>query len=258
MSQCHRWTDDVLSSSEKASTMSSYSCPSVYICHLGSSTFFLKRFTGFSEWFMGGDCLITLIISLWSLHHTLNCMVLLKSSTPSSQISVSQSRRKDEFGTLINHLGFLFDFNLIKVRLPPNKHAHATQAVSNLALRKIITQALFKDTLGFLSHCCQVISLSHLFLHQLYSLLKGRSQYYCIHLNYKVKQDLRWWKLFLSSWSVISLIYLSHSVFNISTDAGSLKGIRDLYDGRISPWGSCPGTKKSLPTGNKCLWFYIR
>ena len=150
-----------------------------------------------------------------------------------SEFGFVKAEDKDEFGTLVSHLGFLFDSNLMEVRLPPNKHARATEAVSNLAARKSVQQASFEETLGFLSHCCQVIPLGRPFLRQLFSLLKRKSRYRRIRLNSEVKQDLRWWKLFLSSWSAISLIQLSRPVFQVSTDASGLKGIGGVYDGRI-------------------------
>ena len=39
--------------------------------------------------------------------------------------------------------------------------------------------------------------------------------------------------MFLSHWSFISLIQLTHSSFKVATDANSLKRIDDLYDNRI-------------------------
>ena len=121
----------------------------------------------------------------------------------------------------------------MEVRLPPNKHARAVRTVSELASRKSVPQASFEETLGFLSHCCQVIPLGRPFLRQLFSLLKRKSRYRRIRLNSEAKQDLRWWMLFLSSWSTISLIQLSRTVFHVNTDASGLKGIGGVYNGRI-------------------------
>ena len=150
-----------------------------------------------------------------------------------SEIGFVKAPEKDESGTVVTHLGFQIDSNLMEVRLPPNKHARAVRAVSELALRKHVPQASFEETLGFLSHCCQVIPLGRPFLRQLFSLLKRKLRYRCIHLNLEAKQELRWWTLFLSSWSTISLIQLSRTIFHVSTDASGLKGIGGVYDGRI-------------------------
>ena len=145
-----------------------------------------------------------------------------------------KANEKDEWGTVVTHLGFQFDSDLMEVRLPPNKHARAIKAVSDLlSLKSAVPQASLEETLGFLSHCCQVIPLGRPFLRQLFSLLKRKSHYRRIRLNSEVKQDLRWWKLFLSSWSTISLIQLSRPVFYVSTDASGLKGIGGVYDRRI-------------------------
>lgn len=150
-----------------------------------------------------------------------------------ADIGFVKAPEKDESGTIVTHLGFQIDSNLMEVRLPPNKHARAVRAVSELASRKLVPQASFEETLGFLSHCCQVIPLGRPFLRQLFSLLKRKSRYRHIRLNSEAKQDLRWWTLFLSSWSTISFIQLSRAVFHVSTDASGLKGIGGVYDGRI-------------------------
>jgi hypothetical protein len=150
-----------------------------------------------------------------------------------SEIGFVKAPEKDESGTVVTHLGFQIDSDLMEVRLPPNKHARAVRAVSELASRKLVPQAFFEETLGFLSHCCQVIPLGRPFLRKLFSLLKRKSRYRRIRLNSEAKQDLRWWTLFLSSWSTISLIQLSRVVFHVNTDASGLKGIGGVYDGRI-------------------------
>ena len=150
-----------------------------------------------------------------------------------SEIGFVKAPEKDESGTIVTHLGFQIDSDLMEVRLPPNKHARAVKAVSELASRKLVLQTSFEETLGFLSHCCQVIPLGRPFLRQLFSLLKRKSRYRRIRLNSEAKQDLRWWTLFLSSWSTISFIQLSRTVFHVSTDASGLKGIGGVYNGRI-------------------------
>ena len=150
-----------------------------------------------------------------------------------SEIGFVKAPEKDESGTVVTHLSFQIDSNLMEVRLSPNKHARAVRTISELASRKSVPQASFEETLGFLSHCCQVIPLGRPFLRQLFSLLKRKSRYRRIHLNSEARQDLRWWMLFLSSWSTISLIQLSRTVFHVNTDASGLKGIGGIYNGRI-------------------------
>ena len=93
-----------------------------------------------------------------------------------SEIGFVKALEKDESGTVVTHLGFQIDSNLMEVRLPPNKHARVVRAVSELASRKHVPQASFEETLGFLSHCCQVIPLGRPFLRQLFSLLKRKSR----------------------------------------------------------------------------------
>ena len=150
-----------------------------------------------------------------------------------SEFGFVKAPEKDEFGTVVTHLGFQFDSTSMEVRLPTSKYARAVRAVSELAARKSASFSFFEETLGFLSHCCQVVSLGRPFLRQLFSLLKRKSRYRRIRLNSEAKQDLRWWALFLSSWSTISLIQLSRTVFHVSTDASGLKGIGGHHNGQI-------------------------
>jgi hypothetical protein len=145
----------------------------------------------------------------------------------------SKAPEKDESGCIVTHLGFQFDSTKMEVRLPPNKQRRALQAVDTLLLKKSVTQSTLEEILGFLSHCCQVIPLGRPFLRQLFSLLRRKARYRRTRLTSTAKRDLRWWKIFLASWSSISLIQLSRPVFHVSTDASGLKGIGGVYDGRI-------------------------
>src|SRR5205814_6602980 len=84
---------------------------------------------------------------------------------------------------------------------------------------------LMLETLGFLSHCCQVIPLGRPFLCQLFSLLQRKARFHHTCLSSAAKKDLRWWQMFLSSWSSISLIHLSRPVYDLVTDVSGKKGI---------------------------------
>jgi hypothetical protein len=92
-----------------------------------------------------------------------------------SEIGFAKVPEKDKSGTIVTHLSFQIDSNLMEVHLPPNKHARRVRAVSELASRRSVPQAFFEETLSFLSHYCQVIPLGHPFLRQLFSLLKQKS-----------------------------------------------------------------------------------
>ena len=150
-----------------------------------------------------------------------------------NSFGLSKAPEKDECGTIVTHLGFEFDSARMEVQLPPNKLKRAQQAVDFLLAHKSVSQSSLEEILGFLSHCCQVVPLGRPFLRQLFSLLRRKARYRRSRLNSSARADLRWWQLFLSHWSSISLVQLSRRQFDVSTDASGLKGIGGLYDGRI-------------------------
>jgi hypothetical protein len=148
-------------------------------------------------------------------------------------IGLIKAPEKDESGTTVNHLGFEFDSAKMEVRLPPNKLRRAQLAVEALLVRKSVSQSSLEEILGFLSHCCQVVPLGRPFLRQLFSLLQRKARFRRARLSSSAKSDLRWWQLFLSHWSSISLLQLSRSTFDVATDASGLKGIGGIYNNHI-------------------------
>ena len=150
-----------------------------------------------------------------------------------SSFGLTKAPEKDETGTVVTHLGFEFDSQKMEVRLPPNKLLRAKFEVATLLTRKSISQAKLEEVLGFLSHCCQVVPLGRPFLRQLFSLLQRKARFRRTRISSPVKKDLRWWQLFLTSWSSIALIQLSRPTFQVFTDASGLKGIGGHYNNQI-------------------------
>jgi hypothetical protein len=84
------------------------------------------------------------------------------------------------------------------------------------------------STLGFLSHCCQVVRLGRPFLRNLFSLLcrHGRHPSSKTRLSSNPRNDLRWWHRFLVSWSsILTLIQLSRRFCDVSRDTSAAKWI---------------------------------
>ena len=186
----------------------------------------------------------------WSVSHYLDDFFAVfppsqKPSAPSNtfddvlaEFGFIKAPEKDESGTVVTHLGFQIDSDKMEVCLPPNKHSRALAAITSLASAKSTSHASLEQTLGFLSHCCQVIPLGRAFLHPLFALLKRNAPYRRIRLNSTVKQDLRWWNLFLHGWSSVTLIQLARPKFEVFTDASGTKGIggvfeRNLFSSRV-------------------------
>jgi hypothetical protein len=154
-----------------------------------------------------------------------------------SVFGLSKAAEKDSDGCVVIHLGFEFDSINMQVRLPPNKKQRAIDAVNSLLSSPHVSIIMLESTLGFLSHCCQVVPLGRPFLRQLFSLLcrtsDSKHRHRRLHIPRIVKKDLEWWLRFLTSWSSISMIQFSRENHDLATDASGVKGIGGVYRRRI-------------------------
>ena len=149
---------------------------------------------------------------------------------------ISKATEKDSQGCTVIHLGFEFDSINMEVRLPANKKTRALKSVQSLLSTKHVTFSDLEHSLGFLSHCCQVVPLGRPFLRSLFALLhhnQNRRHFRRIHLSHEAKRDLRWWQYFLNSWSSISLIQISCQNHDVATDASGTKGIGGVYKRQV-------------------------
>jgi len=74
-------------------------------------------------------------------------------------VGLTKAPEKDSEGTTVSYLGFEFDSMNMEVRLPPNKRLRALRAVHRLLNATSASYSALEETLGFLSHCCQVVPL---------------------------------------------------------------------------------------------------
>src|SRR5579859_7716480 len=145
--------------------------------------------------------------------------------------------KKDEMGTRVTHLSFTIDSHIMEASLPPNKRKRAITVVHNLLLKSWTSRARLEETLGFLSHCCQVVPIGRPFLRNLFSLLQistrsacsGRPPY--ARLTHAAHQDQQWWYVFLNLWSCSIPIQSidARRTFMIATDASGKKGIGGVF-----------------------------
>jgi hypothetical protein len=150
-----------------------------------------------------------------------------------TEFGLTKAIEKDSEGSVVVHLGFEFDTQNMQVRLPSNKKQRAIDAVDTLLSSRTVTYTMLETTLGFLSHCCQVVPLGRPFLRNLFSQLCRKSSHRHtrqLRLTSNSRHDLRWWRQFLLSWSTISLIQLSRTCFDVATDASGTKGIGGVYN----------------------------
>jgi Reverse transcriptase (RNA-dependent DNA polymerase) len=148
------------------------------------------------------------------------------------KFGLSKAAEKDSNGCMVVHLGFEFDSMQMQVRLPQHKKQRALDSVNALLSASSILLTDLESTLGFLSHCCQVVPLGRPFLRNLFSLLcrhGNRRPSSKTRLSSDARNDLRWWHRFLTSWSSISLIRTSRRFFDVATDASGGKGIGGVY-----------------------------
>ena len=89
----------------------------------------------------------------------------------------------------------------MEIRLPPNKKQRALDAVNSLLSSSTVSLSTLEPTLGFLSHCCQVVPLGRPFLRHLFSLIScctTRYRFRQILIPRAAEDDLRWWLRFLT------------------------------------------------------------
>ena len=184
----------------------------------------------------------------WNVTHYLDdFLFVFPPSTDTSPVSTefdrilakfgfSKATEKDSDGCVVVHLGFEFDTNKMQVTLPPNKRQRAIDAVDGLLSSPKITINALESTLGFLSHCCQVVPIGRPFLRHLFSLLcrcTERHRFRTIRIPHAAKEDLRWWQSFLQSWSSISMIQPSRTIHDVATDASGTKGLGGVYQRHV-------------------------
>jgi hypothetical protein len=146
-----------------------------------------------------------------------------------NEFRFSKAPEKDLNGSVVIHLSFEFESNLMQVRLPPNKEQRSLDSVLNLT-SSTVTLSTLESTVGLLSHCCQVVPLGRPFLRNTFSQicrnLPNRHHPHRIRLNPASRQDLRWW---LRSWSSITMIKVSRIPFDLAMDASGAKGIGGVH-----------------------------
>jgi len=153
-----------------------------------------------------------------------------------AKFGLSKAAEKDSNGCVIIHLGFEFDSSAMEIRLPPNKKQRPVNAVNSLLSSSTVSLINLESTLGFLSHCCQVVPLGRPFLRQLFSLLcrcTERHRFRRIRIPRAAKEDLRWWQRLLTSWSAVSMIQPTRTIYDVATDASGIKGIGGIFKRQV-------------------------
>ena len=154
-----------------------------------------------------------------------------------NDFGIQTEAKKDEMGTRVMHLGFNIDTTIMEASLPPNKRKRAIAIVHSLLLKSWISRTRLEETLGFLSHCCQVVPIGRAFFRNLFSLFQKATLAICsshppyAYLTHAARQDLQWWLIFLNLWSCSIPIQTidARPTFHIATDASGKKGIGGVF-----------------------------
>ena len=106
-----------------------------------------------------------------------------------AKFDLIKTTEKDSDGCIIVHLGFEFDSENMQVHLLSNKKQRALDAVNALLSSSIVTHTMLETTLGFLSHCYQVVPLGRPFLRNLFSqICRGNNH---SHHRFRLTRDSR-------------------------------------------------------------------
>jgi len=163
-------------------------------------------------------------------------------------------------GCIIVHLGFEFDSIKMQVTLPPNKKQRAVDVVELLLSASSVSISALESTLGFLSHCCQVVTLGRPFWRQLFSLLSRFSEgrrFRKIRIPRAIKEDLRRWQRFLESWSAVSMIQpFRETQMSLQMQVVS-KELEVYATGTFSPKRLHQGSIPNILIGRRCISFYM-
>ena len=131
-----------------------------------------KHCIGYLRHSKNGMSHIILTISSLSSHQTsISTQLSAEFDHILAKLGLSKATEKDADDCIIVHLGFEFDSIKMQVSLPPNKKHRALDAINSLLSASTVSLQSLESTLGFLSHCCQVVPLGRPFLRQLFSLL---------------------------------------------------------------------------------------
>jgi len=144
----------------------------------------------------------------WSLIHYLDdSLSVFPPNTDSKPLStfysvcddfgIQNEAKKDKMGTRVMHLRFNIDTTIMEASLPPNKCKRVIAVVHSLLLKSWISRTRLEETLGFLSHCCQVVPIGRAFLRNLFSFLQKATLAICsfrppyAYLTHTARQDIQ-------------------------------------------------------------------
>ena len=129
----------------------------------------------------------------------------------------------------LTYLGFEFNTVTMEIRLPGEKLKRIKQLVESWSSRKTTIKQL-ESLIGELQHVAAVVRPGRSFLHRMIALLSAArkgSRYCPVRLNKQFQSDIAWWRLFVSGWSGIALMWFlakESTQITLTTDASGQWG----------------------------------
>ena len=140
------------------------------------------------------------------------------------ELGISVNHEKDAAGTIAEFMAFELDTIKMQARLPDEKLQKGIRLLDSALAKGSIARPELESLIGFLSFAAKVILPGRAFLRRLYDLLAGFSYY--THITPGVKQDLLWWREFLSNWNGIKILrHPDQPVKYMWTDASGNLGL---------------------------------
>ncbi len=188
-------------------------------------------------------CWMLIVTLQWdSIIHYLNDFLVIQANM------IEARKYENDFDDLCTQLEFSIDLkkNLINItciflsieldsinmmtHLSSDKHQKTIQLVNSMFTKSSLSYKKLQTLLNFLSFAAKIIVSERVFLRWLFNnltVIKSRKQ----RINYSMRQDLLWWKTFLSKWNNVRLLRkreFRHFLY-LWINASDLHDMRDYY-----------------------------
>ncbi len=147
-----------------------------------------------------------------------------------AQLEFSINLKKNLIDITCIFLSIELDSINMMTRLSSDKHQKTIQLVNSALTKSSLSYEKLQTLLDFLSFAAKIIVSERVFLRRLFNgliVMKSRKQ----RINYSMRQDLLWWKTFLSKWNDVRLLRkheFRHFLY-LWIDASDLHDMRDYY-----------------------------
>ncbi len=147
-----------------------------------------------------------------------------------AQLEFSVNLKKNLIDITCIFLSIELDSINMMTRLSSDKHQKTIQLVNSVLTKSFLSYEKLQTLLDFLSFAAKIVISERVFLRRLFNdliVIKSRKQ----RINYSMRQDLLWWKTFLSKWNDVHLLCkheFRHSLY-LWINASDLHDMRDYY-----------------------------